>query len=203
MDRQFYIARYLVTEAQFDAYLTHVGRTRTRGVRRGRNYPVVDVSFQDALAYCAWLTARLAESKGPLSELLAIGWRLLPCSRDEWEKALFAETRSLFPWGNEECAGASNQGVAATPVGVFPAARTCDGVYDLIGNVWEYMRDQAGRMGSGGNAPSQLNALFQKRIGDHDRTGFRLVLTRAPWTPPDPDAPEPPPPGARAASRRS
>jgi hypothetical protein len=188
-DRAIFIARYPVTEAQFDAYLAHAGRAPARSARRGKNYPVVDVSFQDALDYCAWLAPRLAAGpSSSLRRLLATGWRLLPCSRDEWEKALFVGSRgSLFPWGNEARAGASSSGIGAiAPVGVFPAARTGDGVDDLIGNVWESMRDHGGRTSSGGGASTQLESLFEMRTSDRFHTGFRLVLTREPWPPPEP-----------------
>lgn len=204
---RFFISRYPVTEAQFDAYLADTSRTPRRGSRRGKNYPVVNVSFQDALGYCAWLTDKLSwMAKNPIFQLLDSGWRLLPCSRHEWEKALFHHPGSgVFPWDDKGLPERSSAELIA-PVGAFPEARTRDGVDELIGNVWECMRDMGGRSVSGGGAlGSQVESIFEQPASDHRTTGFRLVLTREPWTPPpEPNTPRPDPDRdpARAALRR-
>jgi formylglycine-generating enzyme required for sulfatase activity len=96
--RTYYIARYPVTLAQYQAFVKGSNQ-RLRdvyGQSEYRNHPVVSVTWHDALAYCKWLTKRLREWKDtpePLRTLLrhgADGDRLytvtLP-SEVEWEKA--------------------------------------------------------------------------------------------------------------------
>jgi Sulfatase-modifying factor enzyme 1/NACHT domain len=208
---RFFIARYPVTEAQFDVYALNTKLISTRKVRYGKNFPVVGVSFQEALSYCEWLTNRLRLiSEGPFFRLFNSGWRLLPCSRFEWEKALFYKLSGrLFPWGNEEPhqeihfveynhqdsnqADGSSVGIfsEAHPVGTFPEGRTPDGLDDLIGNVYEYMRDMEGRSVSGGR-PLSTESLLEWPAKGPIVIGFRLALTNEPWTPSsDLNPPEP------------
>ena len=65
----YYIARYPVTVAQFQAF---VDETTYRWAHRERqgpaNHPVVWVSWHDAIAYCEWLTARLQQRWDDLPE---------------------------------------------------------------------------------------------------------------------------------------
>ncbi|HWU64557.1 MAG TPA: formylglycine-generating enzyme family protein [Ensifer sp.] len=101
-------------------------------------HPVVHVSHQDAQAYCLW------------------AGRALP-TEAEWEYAARAgHAGRRFPWGNElEPEGqhmanvwqgdfpGRNTGadgwLATAPVGSYPANDF--GLYDMIGNVWEWCAD--------------------------------------------------------------
>jgi hypothetical protein len=60
----------------------------------------------------------------------------------EWLYIAAGSRAQHFPWGNSLVATASNTwetGLArATPVGTFPSGATAGGVYDLVGNVWEW-----------------------------------------------------------------
>ena len=97
------------------------------------NYPVVDVTWYGAQAYC--------ESLG----------RRLP-TEAEWEYAARGVSGSIFPWGDEWRLDAANvrgsvqntDGVIiAGPqaVGARPAYASRDGVRDLAGNVAEWVAD--------------------------------------------------------------
>jgi formylglycine-generating enzyme required for sulfatase activity len=147
---EFYIARYPVTVAQFRAFveakLFKVGDPDA--LRDPDNRPVRWVSWREALAYCDWLNDCLAHS--PPSRVARwrrrvreSGWRVTLPSELEWEQAARGGLRdAVFPWGDEPDPNRANYqetGIGDTStVGCFPANGY--GLYDLIGNVWEWTR---------------------------------------------------------------
>ncbi|MGE3536554.1 MAG: SUMF1/EgtB/PvdO family nonheme iron enzyme [Candidatus Tectimicrobiota bacterium] len=151
----YYIARYPVTVAQFQAFV------RARGYKPDNpnslhgvaNHPVAWVTWHDAVAYCHWLTACLRdwpETPEPLATLLRHkGWRVMLPSEAEWEKAARGDDGRWYPWGNDEPDASRANYVAlglgdTSTVGCFPAGASPYGVEDLSGNVWEWTRSKAG-----------------------------------------------------------
>ena len=112
---------------------------RDPGDRQSDASPVVCVSWQDAKAYVDWLSRETGEV-----------YRLP--SESEWEYAARAGTVTKYSWGNEvdgsraNCFGCELQlkrvGWTTTPVGAFPPNPF--GLYDMHGNVWEWVEDCAG-----------------------------------------------------------
>jgi formylglycine-generating enzyme required for sulfatase activity len=127
----YYLDKYEVTNADYQAFLRATNRrpppdwsgpTHPQGLPRG---PVVSVTWEDADAYCRWAGKRLP-------------------TEAEWEKAARGFEGRLYPWGNEFELGRANIGGGRNgpaAVGSYPSGRTPLGVYDLVGNVWEWTAD--------------------------------------------------------------
>ena len=132
------IARVPVTNAQYLLFVTATGYSAPPHWRENRppkgleSHPVVNVSWDDAMAYCRWL--REVTGK-PIT---------LP-SEAEWEKAARGGQDAWeYPWGDAfdrlRCNGKELGLGTTTPVGIFPDGASPYGVLDMSGNVWEWTR---------------------------------------------------------------
>lgn len=104
----------------------------------GPAQPAVGVSWYEAAAYCAWLTA-----EGRAAGWLYPGEALRLPTALEWERAARHTDRRRYPWGDDppdpERACYEGAGLRApAPVGCFPAGAAACGALDLAGNVWEW-----------------------------------------------------------------
>jgi formylglycine-generating enzyme required for sulfatase activity len=97
-------------------------------VLMGDDQPVVGAAWVDAFAYCKWAGNRLP-------------------TEAEWEKAARGPEVSKWPWGNVFDSRLANgrdeeDGFAYTaPVGSFEQGRSFYGLYDMAGNVSEWVSD--------------------------------------------------------------
>ncbi|AUB80294.1 hypothetical protein THSYN_04545 [Candidatus Thiodictyon syntrophicum] len=129
----FSIGQYPVTFAEFDRFCAATGRTQPedRGWGRGER-PVINVDWEDAKAYCGWLSKETGET-----------YRL--ASEAEWEYACRAGTKTRWSCGDDESRledygwYAKNAGDQTHPVG--EKRPNAWHLHDLHGNVWEWCRD--------------------------------------------------------------
>ena len=92
------------------------------------NHPVVGVSWYEAVAYCSWLTATTGRFFRLPNEAM-------------WEKAARGSDDRIRPWGNEWDSlrlNTENTIGGASAVGIFPTGASPYGIYDTVGNVWEW-----------------------------------------------------------------
>ena len=132
------IGKYSVTNLQYAAFIKD---KRGQAVPRGwfnrappldrpdlLVHPVTNVSWEDAMAYCDWLSGQT-------------GRRYTLPSEAEWEKAARGTDGRRYPWGDAWADGRCNVGGAGTtPVTAFPNGASTYGCLDLLGNVQEWTR---------------------------------------------------------------
>jgi formylglycine-generating enzyme required for sulfatase activity len=127
------------------------------GFAQGPDYPVILISWQDATAFCRWLSKKEGRH-----------YRLP--TEAEWEYACRAGATTLYPWGDDPDDGKRfanvcdkdfktqfpewpdaifhfSDGYAWTsPVGSFDPNAL--GLYDMIGNAWQWCSDADAAYGS-------------------------------------------------------
>lgn len=166
LTRPFYMATTEVTNEQFREFrANHSSGIVQRTSLDNDSYPVVRVTWSDAVAYCNWLSRREglppAYANDQLITPINTGYRL-PTEAEWAYAARFAGDRSLkYPWGNSlpPTEGSGNYAdvsaktlllnvlgnyndsyPAAGPVGRFKPNAL--GIYDLGGNVSEWVNDR-------------------------------------------------------------
>ena len=133
--RPLAVSKFEVTFEQWDACVAMGGCPHVPDGNMGRGtQPVINVSWDNVQQYVVWI-----------STMTGRPYRLL--SEAEWEYAARAGTMTAFPWGDEvgrnnaDCNGCGSKWDSrqAAPVGSF--APNQFGLYDMQGNVWEWVED--------------------------------------------------------------
>ncbi|UAL29954.1 formylglycine-generating enzyme family protein [Nocardioides rotundus] len=134
----FWLGTYPVTNAQYAQFLFHSESSTERPSSwllgaypwDRSNHPVAGVRWEDAQAYCSWLSEQVE------------GFRFRLPTEAEWEYAARGADRREYPWGDDFDPAATNTrefGLNTTsPIGSFPRGRSWCGAWDLAGNVEEF-----------------------------------------------------------------
>jgi len=135
----FYIDKYEVTNALYKNCVDAGGCSLPGDVSKYNNsqyanHPVTFVDWDQATAYCAW--------RGP-STLPAVAGQVRLPTEAEWEKAARGSNGDIYPWGdddpNKDLANYGQNVGDTTAVGSYEKGRSLFGVYDMAGNVWEWV----------------------------------------------------------------
>lgn len=139
----FYIDKYELTNGRYLEFVKATNhripqnpKNATRNLWAGDSIteslidrPVINVDWADANAYCQWAGKRLP-------------------TEAEWEKAAKGTADRRFPWGNVEPTNKhlnfNQQWIGEKtlmPVGSYELGKSPFGVYDMAGNVWEWVND--------------------------------------------------------------
>jgi formylglycine-generating enzyme required for sulfatase activity len=166
------IGRFPVTNAAFARFRPDHPRVQDPQLA---DHPVLLVTRADALAFCAWLGARLPTGA-------------------EWSAAA---APGAWPWGDafdaERCNCAEAGWGWTTPVGAHPGGASPCGAEQLAGNVWEWVSDSTadgwGVLRGGcyldtAHGVETVRALPADPARATATTGFRIVIDerREAWT---------------------
>ncbi|MBD2362828.1 SUMF1/EgtB/PvdO family nonheme iron enzyme [Anabaena minutissima FACHB-250] len=131
--KSFFMGKFPVTQAQWQAVTgfakVNIDLNPKPSYFKGANRPVENVSWDDAVEFCA----RLSQKTGKIY--------CLP-SEAEWEYACRAGTTTPYYFGEtitKDLANYDNSYQQTTDVGKFPANPF--GLYDMHGNIWEWCLD--------------------------------------------------------------
>ncbi len=137
-----YIGRTPVTNFEYEQfclaakYPLHCPDSNSRRVARrlqGPFCPVVNVSLNDARAYCDWLSMKTGRNFRLPTEV-------------EWMHAAQGCEKGLVGRGYDGSpANCGNRFGGPTVVGAFNNTRSDIGCWDMLGNVWEWCGDQPGQ----------------------------------------------------------
>lgn len=127
----FWIDKYEVTNAEYldfsikASYPSEGENWRLFFTAEKKDYPVVNITWNDAVAYCKWASKRLP-------------------TEQEWEKAARGADGRRYPWGDKWDARKTNTFEAGlrVPAGVNAFEDVSPyGVYGMLGNVQEWTAD--------------------------------------------------------------
>lgn len=163
--QNFYACKFEITNAIWKEVMGTDPSAQYGAEFTGADHPVVGVSWNEVQQFFT----KLNEKPGP-------GARLkfrLP-TEAEWEYMARAGTTTAFPWGEDEMQigrygniEGANDGYSQTaPVGRFE--KNAFGLYDMIGNVWEWTEDGYGNYSA-------------SSVRDPIGTGDRKVIRGGSW----------------------
>lgn len=198
--KDFSIAETEVTNSQYAEFIKETGRPAPPGWKESEfpkgteNFPVTNVTWQDAAAFCKWMEKK-------------IGLPVRLPTEAEWELAARGSNSFKYPWGNEwkkDAANSKETGGKISAVKSFSLNRSPFGAFDMAGNVWEWTQDKVSkneevtdeavkealekgqvlRVVKGGSAQTpaaQISAQARYEIPENTKVpsvGFRYIVER-------------------------
>jgi len=136
----------------------------------GDEYPVVGVSWYEAVAFCLWLSD-------------ATGEHVMLPTEAQWQYAAQGDTGWAYPWGDEwDCQRCNNSVIpcnsnVTTPVRQYEGEDKGDspfGVVDMSGNVWEWCLTDYDNHTNDVNSNANRRVLRGGSWGNGNTVSFRV-----------------------------
>jgi formylglycine-generating enzyme required for sulfatase activity len=158
--QSYWIDQYQTTNAEYQQYLAQTGAALPLvwPPKTGHEkHPVRGITWDQADAYCKWKNKRLP-------------------TEAEWESAGRGNSSPppLYPWGTDSTAGGKTVDLPSQDtyaVGSQSFNQSSAGVFDLLGNVWEWV----GEPYSKGDLPAGNRVLHGTAFGDIRDLAFRVI----------------------------
>jgi eukaryotic-like serine/threonine-protein kinase len=143
--KEFWIDQYQVSNQQYAKFMEDTGTPAPVVWPGNEDHPVRGVSWDQAVAYCSRLNKRLP-------------------TEAEWEAAGRGPGSDprLYPWGNDPTASGQTSGFPdedTYTIGTMSFNKSPFGVFDMVGNVWEWVGEPYG------NAPEGTRFIHGGRFG--------------------------------------
>ncbi len=147
---EFFISKYPVTNAQFQAFVTapdgyqnsawwqssseikrwHLDHPKPIDPPPNRdNHPRTNICWYEASAFCQWLSYKT-------------GWTVKLATEQQWQRAAQGDNHWRFAWGTKMdptlCNTKESETHTTTPVTQYPMSASPYGVCDMLGNAWEW-----------------------------------------------------------------
>ncbi len=167
----YWMGKTEVTVGQYKVFISDTGHgplsSSVSKYSPGDDHPVVYVSWDDADAYCKWLSKK-------------IGLNFKLPTEAQWEKAARGTDGRKYPWGEHDPYhkkkyyanydydpdNYEEDGYRYTaPVGFYPQGASPYGLVDMAGNVWEWCYDWYG----------PYNAGYQKNPTGPESVSYRVL----------------------------
>ena len=176
----FWMGKTEVSWAQYMKFARETGLNSPEGIeKKGNDYPIAGISWNEAEAYCQWLSGKTG-----------LGFKL-PLE-NQWEKAARGTDGRKYPWGNREpdrnLANFLNPSTSTGKVNSHPRGASPYGILNMAGNVAEWCGDvltgkehnrRPARGGSFYNNAQDIACYSRRTWSPSERIntlGFRICL---------------------------
>lgn len=160
---EFWIDKFPVTSALYQQFVAQTNAPPPPVTDEG-DHPVIGVTWDQAVAYCAWANKRLPDEA-------------------EWEAAGRGPgvAPQLYPWGNDKTANGQTRNLPdqnTYAVGEQAFNHSILGVFDMVGNIWEWVGEpysdipQGSRILRGGRFGLPINDLAYRLVVTPDDTRY-------------------------------
>lgn len=133
--REFEVSETLICNSLFKEFIKEtefniLPDSLKQGNFQGDEFPIWGVKEEDIISFCRWYSHKT-------------GYNIQIPTEAEWERAARGETENEYPWGNdwnpEYCNTIESNIHCTTPVKNYSKGKSLFGLYDMAGNVEEWV----------------------------------------------------------------
>jgi len=192
--KMFGLGKYEVTFAEYDKFVEAVGKRKSNDYGWGRgNLPVINIYWDDAVAYADWLSQQTGQRyRLPFEVEWEYAARAGVTASNYWDnktdKACYhanvhditSKTENRYSWPHYNC---TDRYANTAPVGRFKP--NAFGLFDMLGNVWEWTCSEYENGYSGKEKQCAQDSNRNLRVirggSWYNSSSFLQVSNRSPW----------------------